>query len=850
MNTLERTNLEEPVRSELNSGFSRSAETDEGKQALKAAIDAACATIAPSWPLDRFIAVNPLWGMTDRPLADAAASVAALSGARLLMPRAWYRAEREAGRLRDEHLGAALATSASALTLERALGLLAQDEPEPPRRSRVVDLADEGRDLAREGSWADFVTNSISQYCAAFFDDGQATLHPGREGGLYTSWRRQALGDKGPNLLMGMRSYTAVARQLPETASGLVELALVELDVANSEWSSYLSSLLQDLNGWASSCMHRRWGARLDGGDDDSIVDFLAVRLAWEWLLWKGGGVASSGRWEHAKASWPEIDASACSARAGDWVFQEAVELAWRQEVIRDLPAGFGGAAAAAANSQGTVAVQAAFCIDVRSEVFRRALEAQSEDIRTIGCAGFFGMPIEYLPLGASAAAGARPQLPGLLAPALRVQDTAVPAAAGARRSVRLGLRKAWKSFKIGAPSTFVFVEALGLTYAWRLLSESLGMSREARLDEVGLDRGTAAARRPRVVAGTDGRELELVERVDLAAGMLRSMSLTRGFARLVLLAGHGSSTRNNPLAAGLDCGACCGQTGEVNARVAAGLLNDPDVRAGLSSQGIEVPDDTRFLAGLHDTTLDEVALFELDELPATHTLDLASLQRWLEGAGTLARRERAGRLGLDGLGERQLQRAVAKRARDWAQVRPEWGLADNAAFIVAPREHTRHLNLKGRAFLHDYRFEEDVDDSVLELIMTAPMVVTHWINFQYYASTVDNRRYGSGDKVLHNVVGGHLGVFEGNGGDLRTGLALQSLHDGQRWMHTPLRLAVFIEAPRDAIERVLAVHEHVRGLVEYRWLDLFQIDAETGSIYGYREQRWSLRPQELLESH
>ncbi len=63
---------------------------------------------------------------------------------------------------------------------------------------------------------------------------------------------------------------------------------------------------------------------------------------------------------------------------------------------------------------------------------------------------------------------------------------------------------------------------------------------------------------------------------------------------------------------------------------------------------------------------------------------------------------------------------------------------------------------------------------------MTAPMVVTNWINLQYHASTVDNRRYGSGNKVLHNVVGGRLGVFEGNGGDLRIGLPLQSLHDGQ----------------------------------------------------------------------
>jgi hypothetical protein len=76
-------------------------------------------------------------------------------------------------------------------------------------------------------------------------------------------------------------------------------------------------------------------------------------------------------------------------------------------------------------------------------------------------------------------------------------------------------------------------------------------------------------------------------------------------------------------------------------------------------------------------------------------------------------------------------------------------------------------------------------------------MVVTNWINMQYHASTVDNRRYGSGNKVLHNVVGGRIGVFEGNGGDLRIGLSMQSLHDGHTLRHPPLRLSVFIEAPR-----------------------------------------------------
>jgi hypothetical protein len=127
----------------------------------------------------------------------------------------------------------------------------------------------------------------------------------------------------------------------------------------------------------------------------------------------------------------------------------------------------------------------------------------------------------------------------------------------------------------------------------------------------------------------------------------------------------------------------------------------------------------------------------------------------------------------------------------------------------------------------------------VLTLIMTAPMVVTNWINLQYHASTVDNRRYGSGNKVLHNVVGGHLGVFEGNGGDLRIGLPMQSLHDGHKLRHTPLRLSVFIEAPREAIDTVMARHAVVRQLVGNGWLHLLRIDPQTNAVEQHRAGGW-----------
>ena len=182
----------------------------------------------------------------------------------------------------------------------------------------------------------------------------------------------------------------------------------------------------------------------------------------------------------------------------------------------------------------------------------------------------------------------------------------------------------------------------------------------------------------------------------------------------------------------------------------------------------------------------------------------------------------RAGTLGI----ARNADAVILRRSTDWSDVRPEWGLVNNAAFIVAPRSRTQGLDLQGRAFLHSYVWEEDQGFSVLELIMTAPMVVANWINLQYYGSTVDNAAMGSGNKVLHNIVG-RLGVLEGQGGDLRVGLPMQSLHDGTDWRHEPMRLHVVIEAPEAAMGAILQKHAGVRQLVENGWLHLFSLGAE-----------------------
>ena len=116
---------------------------------------------------------------------------------------------------------------------------------------------------------------------------------------------------------------------------------------------------------------------------------------------------------------------------------------------------------------------------------------------------------------------------------------------------------------------------------------------------------------------------------------------------------------------------------------------------------------------------------------------------------------------------------------------------------------------------------------------MTAPVVVASWISLQYYGSTVAPTVFGAGNKLLHNVTAG-IGVVEGNGGLLRAGLPWQSVHDGERLVHEPLRLTVFIEAPREAISTILKRHDQLRALFDNKWLYLVVLDDQGRPAWRY----------------
>ena len=810
----------------------------------------ACQAIAPAWPLDRAIAVNPHWSRIGMPVRRVAARMAVLGSIQVFPPRDHQQRAWKEGRITPLDLDQALhrlpEARSAGLTSGQCLEAI-RSAPPLQQLPLLSDVLDNDPKRHTRLSWRQAITHQVSQTCAAYFDEHQADWQPERSQGLYAFWRDTLTHDHGIGLLMGVPHLGRALDALPASREDAERWVLKRLGLSQAVWADYLEAVLLTVNGWASWCAYLGWQARLEGRDDPHLRDLLAIRLAWGAILLEcKDDEAATQAFTALQQAWsqaPVLLKEAEQTLLIDEVWQVAIELGYQRALAQRLLA-VGGEATEPEPAE----VQAVFCIDVRSEPLRRALEAVWPAVQTLGFAGFFGLPVAYTPLATQAR---RPQLPGLLAAAMEVTDGIVSSGTADRaadallqddatrsRRLRFALSDQWNAASRWPGAAFSFVEAVGFGYFGKL-GQWLLPTRQARArdDLAGLPARYRPICRPQLVG------LDLDARVSLAARVLHAMGLEKQFAPLVLMVGHGSQSANNAHAAALDCGACCGQTGEVNARSLAQLLNEPVVRLGLLTQGVAIPEATRFVAALHNTTTDEIEGFDLDLLPPALRARWDRLQAVFAQACDQVRRERAPGLGLSPRTPHgELLDQLRRRANDGAETRPEWGLAGNAAFVIAPRQRSLGAVLAGRSFLHDYDASQDADGSVLELLMTAPMLVTHWINWQYHASTCDPVRLGSGNKVLHNVVGGNIGVFEGNGGDLRIGLSRQSLHDGERWVHEPLRLTVVIDAPQQAIEAVISKHAVIQQLLDNGWLHLWRFD-QAGFV---RYERGEWRPVRL----
>src|SRR6056297_971684 len=753
---------------------------------LLSAAEGAARALPPAFPLEATVAVNPFLGQTGEDLATASARLARVSGVRLTRPRAEYADMLARGEMSEDDLAAALYACQSPVKpvdLAYLKARITGPSEMPQALPTVADLAArvDGTD------WPSIIGRSFGLWAGGHFDRGQALWTPAPGRGAFAAWREWAMHDLTLEIA-GLTGFCAHVTEAPDTADRAILRACERLGITETAAETAFHRLYMDMAGWAQHARWLLWQAEAEGESDHTLTDLLAIRLIWEEAIFaQVPGVA--GPWAETVAA-HEAALTPSPDQVIDAILQDAAERAYQRRLAADLRT----PAPVAARP----ALQAAFCIDVRSEVFRRALESLDPGVETIGFAGFFGLPVAHCAHGSDVIEA---HLPVLLQPAVSATSHAAPEV---EQATRIGARatRAWGRFRQAAVSSFAFVEAAGPFYGAKLVKDALGLT------------GAAPAEGP---APRLDPALDAEAKAETAAKVLRAMSLTTGHARLVLLLGHGAQVTNNPHESAYHCGACGGHTGEVSARLLAQLLNDPETRAGLSGQGIDLPEDTHFMAGLHDTTTDEVRLYR--DTPATgHASDIAAAEAWLRKAGALVRAERAARL------PGATAETVAARSSDWAELRPEWGLAGCASFIAAPRAVTSGVDLAGRTFLHSYDWQADDGFATLELILTAPVVVASWISLQYYGSAVAPAAFGSGNKLIHNVTGG-IGVVQGNGGRLRAGLPWQAVHDGERPVHEPLRLSVLVEAPQSAIAEILERHPDVRALFDNGWLHLFALE-------------------------
>lgn len=781
----------------------------------------------------------------------------------------------------------------------------------PPDRT----LAD-WLDYVTGSNQVEAVNQQMIKWIAAFVDEGIAGWSmPSRKNGFYSAWRDLAPEDHSAGL-SGISHVRQKIRELPDNADESLLQHLEHLGIPRKRWREYLSRHLAQLPGWAGMIRWRGENPRYPAQQHHPIdpLQYLAVRLFYESSLVGGfcerewgiqGTLPSLARYwnehhedyptheiSHFHHADPEIQnvcqsvwrlfhlsqflelspidlhdlSSTDISTLLRWldefpqeshgpVWLEAYEAVYRGHLLKQIIEHQGSTPV----GEGRPLAQGIFCIDARSESFRRHWEEQGP-YETFGYAGFFGVPMSHVAFDrhdhlALCPILLTPQNEVVEAPRVGQDDVLGRYFSGTRWQ-QLG-DHLFHDLKHNPIASFILIDVLGMFFSLGLVGKTLfratfdtlnnwvhhwfgnHVTTHIPVDRVG-EKDEKVKSSGQLTFG-----FTIQEQAAFVEGGLRIIGLTKNFGRFVMVCGHGSQSDNNPYYAALDCGACGGSHGDPNARVFAGMANNPQVRRILKDHGLFIPEDTWFLPAKHNTTTDRVSMYDLIDIPSSHEEDLKRLKKDLEEAGVRQALERCRRIPGAPVEVSPVEawKHVKIRSMDWANSRPEWGLSGNAAFLIGRRALTKGLNLEGRVFLHSYDPGSDPDGSLLEKIMTAPLIVGELISLTYYFSAVDPWVYGSGSKVIHNMVGG-IGVMLGSQSDLQKGLPLQSVNDGARHYHEPMRLLGIIEAPPDRIRSIIQKHTVLQHIFHNGWMNLVAFNADTNAFSRYlSDSTWESVP-------
>jgi uncharacterized protein YbcC (UPF0753/DUF2309 family) len=736
----------------------------------------------------------------------------------------------------------------------------------------------------------------LIRLAAAFLDQGIAYWPmPAREQGFARAVIEGYADRKFlPRWLSSFSSELDRWKRTDKSAAESAVESLIALGVAEAEWEPFVAETLLALRGYAG--MMHQLETRPDLAPVEapaaSLLDFLAIRLLLERAAIAqvaaeafGFSDSLSALRDELRRRLPTPEPPAPEERAYP-LFQVALRLGRSPEALRHLTPESAGQvlreietftdvdrrrllhlayerrhrievldalasrASEAEEPSEAPTAQIVFCIDEREESIRRHLEEIDSRIETLSAAGFFGVAMYYRGIED---AHSRPLCPIAIEPEHEVVERAPGEAPGdalpRRKEAQrvLGRIRRWthvgsRTFTRGTLLTAVLGIGNAVPLTFRVLFPRLTARLRKQVGQLlTAPESVLSVERDETRSPSLGKwsGFTVPEMAAIVDRTLTSIGVASRLAPLVLIAGHGSSSLNNPHESAHDCGACGGGRGGPNARAFAQMANDLRVRVLLRGRGRPIPPETWFVGAYHNTCNDDIVLYDVERVPPTHRGRLAAIETALDRARARNAHERARRFEIlpRSLTASAALAHVEARAEDLAQTRPEYGHATNAVCIVGRRARTRGLFLDRRAFLVSYDPSgDDARGTILAQTMAAVVPVVAGINLEYYFSYVDPRTYGCGTKLPHNVTG-LLGVMDGHASDLRTGLPWQMVE-----IHEPVRLLLVVETEPSILDEVLSRDPGTSKLVENRWIQLATLSPLSNEIHLWTggPRRWS----------
>ncbi len=706
------------------------------------------------WPLNSFIATNPLFGFSAERFYDVVSNPC-FAG---LMNIDYYLEQYKNNKISKDNLKKAIKLVDNKELGESELEQWIVGSTSEPNRYELFPLLAQQCDEYKFQNPTVWIKEKIFKLLRDFFG-----LKQYKKIELISFWKK--------NYHIRQSELKVIEEN---SAANSVNWFLSKLTIPDNLWQEYLQAIYLQVYGWASFMNWRNDRPDNPWHPGETPCEIILLM----WLYYEYIIASEQSKTYQKEEAYRSLGKNSDSFKQR-YIWQTAFELNYLNSLENSLNKNI-------IQKKKTPDAQFLFCIDTRSEGLRRQIE-ETGNYQTFGFAGFFGAifslqdkdNISY-------------QAPALVKPSVCLTEMSQQS----RSTVyAMKIKNVIAFTKRQLTSPFALFEMLGFWFAFFMLYKALQ-------PKLKLKNHTAS----HLINNT----LNYDDQFQAAVTLLKSIGLIDNFSRWVIICAHQTDNINNPFKSSLNCGACGGNSGIPNAMIMCEILNSQIIRSRLKSAGIVIPATTRFIAACHHTGYDRVEIIK-GEIPQQVHNALA---------------QAADKLRVEKIKNLPGHNKLSQREKCWSELIPELGLINNTAIIVGPRALTLNQDLQRRVFLHSYQPELDQDANILTSIFSAPVIVAHWINAQYYFSTVNPELFGAGNKAIHNVLP-DIGVLEGNLSDLKIGLPLQSIHFQALTIHEPRRLIVIVYAAKATLDLAIKNAPLFKQLLDNNWIYLKHIEVK-----------------------